>query len=60
MDCEGNKYTLAGIDYLLRFKVQTAFAEIKHFAGMYIAVNGDIVGYERFIFIALVFPALSV
>jgi len=45
---------------LIRFKVQTAFAEIKHLAGMYNAFNGDIVEYERFIFIASVFPALSV
>ena len=60
MDWEGNKDTLAGIDSLIRFKVQTAFAEIKHLAGIYIAVSGHIMGYERFIFKALVPPALSV
>ena len=60
MDCEGDIYVLAGIDGLIRFKVQTAFAEIKHLAGIYIAVSGDIMGYERFIFKALVPPAFRV
>ena len=60
MDGEGDKYVLAGIDGLIRFKVQTAFAEIKHSAGKYIAVSRDIMGYERFIFEAFVPPAVIV
>ena len=60
MDCEGDKYILAGINGLIRLKVQTAFAEIIHLAGKYAAACGGIMGYERFIFKALVSPALSI
>ena len=60
MDGKRDKYFLTGVDDLIGFKLQAALAEVEHLARIYVAVNGNIMGNERFIIKALVSSALGV